>query len=439
MWVALCGVGCRLEEAPSGGGNAAIAPTISPPVSCALTAAPTTSGTGVALGGAYAIFGEGASSPAVIGDTNGDGCVDVGVSAGDDAYVYYGPLERKIYTLADADAVIEFDDTELQQLVAAGDTNLDGYADLWVRNGLFLGPLAPVQSGTSPYATVPTPPGSAGFDADGDGFPDVLGYDEGWRSTLYYGPFVGPSLSPADPGFDPWTATVFENRDTECAPLSRISEWLGDLDGDGDGEVRVGGDLNAACDGWSQVWLWSSGSARGRTLGNADAVAWGSSGRFYEGRFAMALPHAEAHIGDVTGDGRADVASVGVLSGPDVVGEITTSTPVALSFVNTTFFDDAGDLDGDGDEELLALNLAEDTLYAIPGGSSGEVDPAAVGWQIAHYFAVGERAAFPRLGSGHGDLDGDGHEELLVTAMTVEGDAEVQVFVPADFLPPAGP
>jgi hypothetical protein len=266
------------------------------------------------------------NSVASAGDVNGDGYGDVIVGAHqyDDgqsdegkAYVYLGsPAGLSATPSWTAQCDQDFARFGVS-VSSAGDVNGDGYGDVIVgamyyhnptfeegRAFLYLGSA----SGLSPTPawTAESDQSLAFFgnsvacagDVNGDGYSDVIvgayAYDnteanEG-RAFVYLGSPSGLSLTPA------WTA----ESDQANAYFGITVAGAGDVNGDGYSDVIVGAhgwDGGATDEGKAYVYLGSSN-------GLAPTPAWTAS----SGQASSSFAYSVAGVGDVNGDGFADVA-----------------------------------------------------------------------------------------------------------------------------------
>jgi hypothetical protein len=162
--------------------------------------------------------------------------------------------------------------------------------------------------------------------------------------------------------------------------------------------------------------------------------------------------------GDVTGDGKADLAvGAGFLGGPRVAvydGRSVLANPAAPARVVGDFFAfpgadagrlrngvyvAAGDLDGDGKAELVFGGGpgGGPRVYAVPGAkvAAGDVGGAQAS-PAANFFLAGDEASRGGVRVAVKDLDGD-HKAELVAASGEGQPSRVRVYRGSDF-PSAG-
>ncbi len=349
-------------------------------------------------------------------------------------------------SMADAKLVGEAGDYAALGLSGAGDVNGDGNDDLLVgayQNDaggadagaayLVLGPV----SGTMDLALADAmlvgeePDDEAGLaladagDVDGDGRDDVIvgaryNGDAG-AAYVVLGPVSGTrDLSMADAKLVGEGGSFQAGRDVSGA---------GDVDGDGHDDVLVGSHFSTG--GTRNTAYLVLGPVTGSfDLGLADAKL--------EAEPALAYGITVSEAGDVTGDGHDDLligsywdpeagdyaGAAYVVAGP-VVGTLDLALADAKLLAEASgdragaSVASAGDVDGDGNDDLVVGAPENEeggfhagAAYLVLGPVAGTRDLA-----FADAKLVGSRA--DDLGddvAGAGDVDGDGHDDLLVGA-----------------------
>jgi len=343
----------------------------------------------------FAILGQAVASA---GDVDGDGYDDVLVSApwydtllGDDGRVW---LYRGSSTGLSATPAWSYDGDQFSMkfgysLACAGDVNGDGYSDVVIgaigsdgagtndqgRAFLFLGSPAGLSTtpawtadGVHTFELFGESVAGAG-DVDGDGFDDVLvgsyGYTNGQggegRAVLYLGSAGGLSSTPA------WSR---EGNQQGAAYGTDVAS-AGDVNGDGYSDVLVGAyryDAGQVDEGRAFLYL---GSASGLST----VAAWKAEGDQGDALFGYSV----GSPGDLNADGFSDV----------VVGAV---------------WFESGEVE-------------EGAAFLYMGSSSGlSPTPAwiAEGNQVRADFGYALGAA--------GDVNGDGHDDVLISALRFDVD-----------------
>lgn len=392
------------------------------------------------------------------GDVNGDGFADVIVGArGNDtngidaglARVISGADNAVLYTLLGDSASQVFGSV----VAGAGDVNADGFSDFVVggfgdsTNGTSAG-MARVFSGID-GTTLYTFFGDSAFDVfglyvtgggdvDGDGFDDIM---------------VGASGDDNN-GTDSGSVRVYSGADGSTI-YSFDGDSAGDLLGYG---LDIVGDVNN--DGYDDMIIGAYlNDNNGADSGNAKVYSGFDGSILYSFNGDSANDHfgrSVAAAGDVNNDGFADFVVGAYLD--DDNGSASGSLRVFSGFdgaILYTFYGDssgdlfgwfvdgAGDVDGDGFDDIAATAPLDDDNGSNSG--SARVFSGIDGSIIATVFGDSAGDNFGFQVSGAGDVNGDGRDDLIVGANaddnngTTSGSARIFIALPPPVFPYTSP
>jgi FG-GAP repeat len=314
-------------------------------------------------------------------------------------------------------------------------------ANLGARGYRIRGPLAGDGLGAA-VAKVP--------DVDGDGRAEIAlgapGADPGGRASagsvfvLLSAREPSTVVDLATPAWPGW-------RIDGPAPSARAGSSLadaGDVNGDGASDLLVGAPSAPAAAGATGAYVvW----ARAPNQGSIDLAALGSGGIALLGVPGDAAGTSVAGVGDVNGDGHADVAigayrasANGLAQSGSVYVVYGSATPGSLALAATPAMgvrldgaspadqlglsvSSAGDVDGDGAPDLLVGANGEDPLgrpnaggaYVVFGlATPGVVDLGLAGRRTVRLAGVNVRDFIGNAVAGGSVTDADGHPVLVV-------------------------
>ncbi len=304
-----------------------------------------------------------------VGDVDGDGFDDVVVGASGAAILLSGGADG-----LDADDAFDLTPGTItpaaytfgQVVSGAGDLDQDGYADVIVAapgsgssQGLFVYLGGPTGLSVDPDVTIPAPASSVEFgsfvtgvgDLDGDGHPDVAvsdpDHDGGKGRVLVY---RGTSGGLASSEWLTISGTASDGR------LGEAVVGVGDLDGDGYDDIVVGEPGHeVAGQPQGRLLLFEGGSSMDATADQL--LPRGESGALGGGLTVLQDADGDGHpeVVALTGAGRLGhrvAAFEGDGSQLDTTA-VWSSPPWVLPFDHATTLDAAGDINGDGYEDLV--------------------------------------------------------------------------------------
>jgi hypothetical protein len=301
-----------------------------------------------------------------------------------------------------AAAAVVLDERDVETIITVPDLNGDGFADvvaaapragkLYVHFGGAHGPSGtPSQTIVSPVKTRTFGSALAGVgDVDGDGYGDLIVGAPGALSVyLFSGGSAGLAAAPS--------ATWTRPSRHEHSSFGQALDAIGDADGD-DFD-----DFVALASGNNELTLFHGGATP------PQAPYWTAFGGG-DTQWAATVQAA----GDVDGDGLADIIHSYVIDAEGkfdarlVAGGSPAMRPLGkpLTVPGDSGFllvGRAGDVDGDGFDDVFVGELRGTKLYIFSGSASGAGRPRAL---TLPQGLVDAR--------GVGDVDGDGFEDLLV-------------------------
>ena len=406
-------------------------------------------------GGAFFGF-----SVAGAGDVNGDAFSDVivGDEAGN-ATIYYGTTTG----LSTTASVTLTGSTNFGVSVAsAGDVNGDGYSDV----------IVGAATSTSAFTYVGSPTGAVSLptvtinginagdqfgysvasagDVNGDGYSDVIiganGYIGGLGGNtattgnlgaffIYLGSATGLSTTPAGgtpiSGPQPGQGANDGNFGISVASA-------GDVNGDGYGDVVIGGiGYNNGSGTYQGIAYVYFGGNTGLN-GTFQVINYPGSANFAEFGYSV------ASAGDINGDGFSDV----IISAPNndltfsgqgqvyvFLGSATgliLSNPTALTVAVSAYTSygwsvaSAGDVNGDGYDDVIVGGSATNAAYIYYGGSFGIANGALPNVVVDGGYGYG---SFGYSVASAGDVNGDGFSDVIVGAPGVFGKGVVSLFL----------
>jgi hypothetical protein len=318
----------------------------------------------VTLTGGSAPFPEFGNSVASAGDVNGDGFADIIIGSpsqnGGNAFVYAGSPDGLVTVLSTIQGPASghyFGHT----VASAGDFNGDGYADVFIEG--------------------PTPSASEAM-------------------SLYFGGPSGLSASPTT-----LATSIFGSLAT-----------VGDLNGDGFGDVAVGDFWGNGDNGLVEVFLGgASGPSSPITL--AGPGQYGSVGYSIEGADVNGDGYADLVVG-APGETQLVYVYAGSAKGPSPTPTIVLDPMISgsLSYPSYGFGENlaSADVNGDGFADVLVgypgSNGDVGAVFLYLGGPSG---PSSAN---AKRLTLGGSNAFGFCVAGPGDVNGDGFADVLVGA-----------------------
>ncbi|MBC3843636.1 hypothetical protein GXW82_35735 [Streptacidiphilus sp. 4-A2] len=293
---------------------------------------------------------------------------------------YYGGLQFSLSTWdgygGSAYAAYPNQASEKQQILIGEKVLAAQGQDAWPN----CGPAAGLGADhADPYpSTTPTPDSAPTRDINGDGHDDLVAVNAatGHLQAFYGNGTAGYTLGP-DFGAG-WGA------------YSDITD-AGDLNGDG----RA--DLVAVNNATGHLQAFYGNGTGGYTLGPDLGAGWGAYSDI-------------TNAGDLNGDGRPDLVAVNNATGhlqafySNGTAGYTLGPDFGAGWGAYSSITNAGDLNGDGHDDLVAVNTATGHLQAFYGNGTA-------GYSFGPDFGAGW-GAYGNL-TDAGDINGDGHDDLV--------------------------
>ncbi len=394
------------------------------------------------------------------GDVNGDGYEDVIAGRPDIAHVYHGSASGISPTpVWSVDAASQNWPTDRSLVVAgAGDVNGDGYDDVIVGNrgeqvsggysdgkafvylgsasGLSTTPVWTGDEADSHYGSVVAGAG----DVNGDGYDDIIVATPGARKSynnflsarldsvgrvyLYLGSASGISA-----------AASWQKSGDSGSAFGFTATGAGDVNGDGFDDIIIG----AMWNGWEDRNTPGTGRAfvfHGSASGLEDTPGWSQTQP--QGSTAANFGMAVSGAGDVNADGYddvivrgADIGEGGALDEKVFVffGSANGLASTPDDFVQTVLgtvisyypLSHAGDVDGDGHDDILLSMRSSPTSTGYQFVWLFQGSPTGfvkpAAWNQQH---VNQEFAGENLSSA-GDVNGDGYDDIVIPSSRPNG------------------
>ena len=207
---------------------------------------------------------------------------------------------------------------------------------------------------------------------------------------------------------DSLSSTSFQAKADQTAGTTVYASAIGDIDGDGKPDL--------VCANYS-----SNTVSVFRNTSSGGSISFAAKSDLSTGASTNPIG---VSLTDLDGDGKLDIATSNYTSGTASVFR-NTSTSGSLSFATVQSFTlstnprfcTAGDIDGDGKPELIAVNSGTTTVSVLRNTStSGSISFAA-----KSDFSVGSTPYTPYVG----DIDGDGKIDVLVANYSSSSFSEI--------------
>ena len=334
------------------------------------------------------------ATPAVAGDLNHDGHLDVILTGGPYGYTNLPLLGDGTGNLTPAPTFLNNYGGTLAQLV---DLNGDGNLDLILQGGLEYKVTVSLGHGDGTFDNeVPYPSNSGAVlnDIDRDGHPDLIGGNNGVLQIFHGNPDGTFAAAPM-------VSIDFTGGQFLKAGFGSLIRTYASLDLNGDGIPDV---LNAGDDGLT-VLLGQPG------LAFAPPLHYAVSQSFFSNFFSLGNA-----LADLNGDGHLDFICVGPNGLYILYGKADGSFVSAPAYESGAIVGNATSADFNGDGNPDVITGGDSSLHLRLGLGDGTFAPTINLPGFSASTSDAQAEVSPQI--FHGDFNGDGRQDLLIAAVS---------------------